>query len=143
MIALPDGAKELLKSGSSLSKCAQALSSNGSTVSLTPALFCHALLADAKGLQVGDVSSVELGHVRHVQPAAVQVAGADLHQAGHRHFFDFTKFAEVDFCNGWDARATASTRARRLFDLLQHGLDVNLHVFLEHPAVRAAGADCA
>ncbi|KWV85837.1 hypothetical protein PFLmoz3_04660 [Pseudomonas fluorescens] len=45
MIALPLGASELLKSGSSLSRCAQALSSSGSTVSFTPAFSATAFCA--------------------------------------------------------------------------------------------------
>ncbi|MNF88695.1 hypothetical protein D3C84_711940 [compost metagenome] len=45
MIALPLGASELLKSGSSLSRCAHDLSSSGSTVSLTPAFSATAFWA--------------------------------------------------------------------------------------------------
>ncbi|MNT41214.1 hypothetical protein D3C72_1775680 [compost metagenome] len=45
MIALPLGASELLKSGSSLSRCAQVLSSNGRMVSLTPAFSATAFWA--------------------------------------------------------------------------------------------------
>ncbi|MCY1438202.1 hypothetical protein D9M71_543940 [compost metagenome] len=48
MIALPLGANELLKSGSSLSKWAHALSSSGSTVSLTPAFSATAFCATRK-----------------------------------------------------------------------------------------------
>ena len=57
-------------------------------VSLTPGLLGGGLLCHAEGLDLADVGVVELGHVRHVEPAAVQVGGADLHQAGHRYFFD-------------------------------------------------------
>ena len=45
MIALPLGASELLKSGSSLSRCAQDLSSSGRMVSLTPAFSATAFCA--------------------------------------------------------------------------------------------------
>ncbi|MCY1411627.1 hypothetical protein D9M71_270160 [compost metagenome] len=81
--------------------------------------------------------------MRDVEPAAVQVGGADLHQAGHRHFFDFTELAEVHRRDRRDARTTAGAggSGRGFLGLLQHGLDVGLHVFLQHAAVRAGGLD--
>ena len=145
MIALPLGASELLKSGSSLSRCAQDLEQQRQDGQLDAGLLCNGFLSNTERFQLGDIRRVELRHVRNVQPAAVQVGGADLHQAGHRHFFDFTEAAEVHDRNRRDARATgcASSSGRCFLGLLHHGLDVNLHVFLQDATVRTAGANGA
>ncbi|MNZ50530.1 hypothetical protein D3C78_683190 [compost metagenome] len=68
----------------------------------------------------------------------MQVGGADLHQAGHRHFLDFAEAAEVDFRNRRDAGTADSAGGRGGLGLAHHRLDVGLHVFLEHAAFRAA-----
>ena len=111
---------------------------------LDAGLLRHGLLRDAECFQVGDIGRIELGHVWHVEPAAVQVGGADLHQAGHRHFFDFAELAEVHGRDRRDAGATGGSSGSRLrcgLGLVHHGLDVSLHVFLENAAFRAGAGD--
>ncbi|MNF71502.1 hypothetical protein D3C84_534530 [compost metagenome] len=112
---------------------------------LDAGLLCNGFLGNTERFELGDIRRVELRHVRYVQPAAVQVGGADLHQAGHRHFFDFTEAAEVHDRNRRDARATgcASSSGRCFLGLLHHGFDVNLHVFFQDATVRTAGANGA
>src|SRR5690606_25431243 len=56
-------------------------------------------------------------------------------------FFDFTETAEVDFRNRLDAHAAACAASWSFLGFLHHGFDVNLHVFLEHAAMRAGSAD--
>ena len=103
--------------------------------------FCDRFLCNAESFQLSDVSLIELRHVRDVQPAAMQARRADLHQAGHGHFFDFTETAEIDSRNRRNASTTGCTGGRCFFGLLHHGFDVNLHVFFQHTTVRAAWAD--
>ncbi len=112
---------------------------------LDAGLLCYGFLGVTERFEFGDIGRVELRHVRHVQPAAVQVGSADLHQAGHRYFFDFAEAAEVHDRYRRNARATgcASSSGRSFLGLLHHGLDVNLYVFLQDATVRTAGADSA
>ncbi len=113
---------------------------------LDAGLLCNGFLSDTERFQLGDISRIELSHVRDVQPAAVQARRTDLHQAGHRHFFDFTEAAEVHDRNRRDTRAAgcaSSSGGRCFLGLLHHGLDVYLHVFFQDATVRTAGADSA
>ncbi len=105
---------------------------------LDPGLLRRGLLGNAEGFHVGDVRLVELGHVRHVQPAAMQVGGADLHQAGHRHFFHFAELAEVDFRDRRDAGSAGGAGTAGL-GALQLLLDEDLDVFLEDATLGTAG----
>jgi len=100
--------------------------------------FCDGFLRDAEGFQLGDVSLVELSHVRDVQPAAVQARRADLHQASHGHFFHFTEAAEVHDRDRRNTSTTGCTGGWSFLGLLHHGFDVSLHVFFEYTTVRAA-----
>jgi hypothetical protein len=108
---------------------------------LDASFFRYRLLCDAESLQLGDVGRLELGHVRHVEPAAVQVGGADLHQAAHRHFFDFTEAAEIDGGDRRDTRTARTAFGRCLLGLVHHGLDVGLDVFLEDAPLRPGALD--
>src|SRR5471032_3602702 len=110
---------------------------------LDASLFCNGFLGNTESFQLGDVSLIELSHVRDVQPAAVQASRAQLHQASHRHFFDFAEAAEVDRRDWLDTSAARCAAGRCFFGLEQLRLDVSLHVFFEHTAVWAGCADCA
>ena len=113
------------------------LEQQGQHGQLNASLLGHGLLRNAEGFQFGDVGGVELGHVRHVQPAAVQVGSTDLRQAGQGHFFHFTELAEVHGRDRRDAGATGCASGCRCFlGLLHHRLDVDLHVFFQDAAVR-------
>ena len=98
------------------------------------------LLVLAEGFQRADVGQVELGDMRHVEPAAVQVAGADLLQAGHVDGFDLAKPREVDLRHRRDTAASDGAGGRCLA-LLHDGLHVFLHVFLEDAITRTGGLD--
>lgn len=78
-------------------------------------LLGHGFLRNAERFQVGDIGLVELSHVRDVQPAGVQACRADLHQAGHRHFFDFAETAEIHGTDRRNARTTGSAAGSRGF----------------------------
>ena len=94
----------------------------------------------AEGFQRADVGQVELGDVRHVEPAAVQVAGADLLQAGHVDGLDLAKAREVDLRHRRDTAATGCA-GRACLALLHDGLHVLLYIFLEDAVTRAGGLD--
>src|SRR5690606_24137363 len=63
----------------------------------------------------------------------------DLHQAGHRYFFDLAEAAEVDGRNR--RNAGPASRSVSVLALLQPGLDVRLDVFLEDASFRAGALD--
>ena len=95
-------------------------------------LFAGRFLAFTEGFHFGDVGIVELGYVRHVQPAALHVGGGGCHHAGHTFTLDLTELAEVRQFHARNARASGYATA--LLGLLQLALHVGVDIVFHDPA---------
>ena len=91
----------------------------------------------ARGFHLGDVGLVELGHVRHVDPARVQPRARDLLDAAQRAALDRAERREVH------RRHTRQRRAGHRRRLGQQSLDVRLDVLLGDPPLGTATGDPA
>ena len=81
--------------------------------------------------------------MRDFHPVTVQVGTGDLLNAGHGHFFDFTKLGEINFWpgqHGHAATGNGDTGGLR-GNLLDDALDVVLHVFFQNTALGTAGGN--
>ena len=99
-------------------------------------LLARCLLGLAEALHLGDVGFVELGHVGHVQPAALHVGSRGRHHARHGLTFHLAELAEVRQLHTRNAGAGGYTAA--LLGLLQLPLNIGLDVVLHDSAFRTA-----
>ena len=106
-------------------------------------LLAGCLLGLTEAFHVGDIRVLELGDVRHVQPATLHIVRRSEHHARHGFTLNFTKLTEVRQFHTRNAGATATSHGAALLRLLQLAFHVRLDIVFQDATLRAGTFDAS